>query len=447
MSVFVVAVIGAGMAGSAAAYFLSDLESGMTTKLSIDLIEIGNRTGGRVYALPFRGSKYEAGGSILHSSNQYAVSLSQKLGLKRRKSDKSSLMGIFDGERFVFEESDWEVVTLFRIAHRYGMDVLRMQAIINSMLRHFSQIYVYQKRGVSFRNVRQLLSAMSYKFPDMLQKHFYEHLKNMSMSDVTIDELVQAISLVNYGQPVRQLHAFVGAVSSAGADFAGTLWSIDGGNEQLVHRLAQQSNARLLLQTDVREIELVSDGTYALRDGNANQMIYDSVVIAHPLSMSGITFRGFPDSTNKLIAAEKQMGKYHRTVASFVSGTRSANFTSPHLNDVVVCRDGFFFQSISKVTPVSGATNSENVYKIFSPEPLNPEQMAALFDRVDEVHVVDWRAYPDYRLLDQQTPHFVLHSGLFYVNAIEWAASAMEMSLIGAKNAALLTREFLSARK
>lgn len=449
---FAVAIVGAGMGGSAASFFLSELQAEIGSKVSIDLIERENRTGGRVYALPFRGSKYEAGGSILHSSNHYAVSLSRKFGLKHRKTEKSDLMGIFDGEEFVFKESKWSLVSLFRIARRYGIDMLRMQSIINSMLHQFSQIYVYQKKGISFPDVRRLLSVMSYKFPDLLQTPFYDYLKNVSMSDVTINELVQGISLVNYGQPVRKLHAFVGAVSSAGADFAGSLWSIAGGNELLTQELAQRSASRILLETEIREIELLSDGTYAVRDANANEMIYDSVVIAHPLSLTDISFRGFPLESESVISAEKSMGRYHRTVASFVSGTRSANFTADgdELNDVVVCKDGFFFQSISRLEPASGGSDSNDVYKIFSPKPLVPQQMDALFDTIDEVRVIDWDAYPDYHLLhpDQQhDPQFVLHSGLFYINAIEWAASAMEMSLIGGKNAALLVRDFLSRQK
>jgi len=34
--------------------------------------------------------------------------------------------------------------------------------------------------------------------------------------------------------------------------------------------------------------------------------------------------------------------------------------------------------------------------------------------------------------------NFKLHDALYYVNAIEWAASAMEMSAIGGRNVAIL---------
>lgn len=440
------------MGGSATAFFLSQMGSVKDSKVQIDLIEQADRIGGRVYALPFRGSKYEAGGSILHSSNQYAGSLSHQFGLLHRADDDigSHLMGIFDGEDFVFKESSYSLVTMFRIIQRYGMDALRMQSLVNSMLHHFSRIYVYQKKGTAFKELKQMLAAMSYKFPDLLHHSFYENLRNMSFSDVTINELVQAISMVNYGQPVRGLHAFVGAVSSAGADFSGSLWSIDGGNERLPQELAKRSGARLFLMTQVLEVELLPNGTYIVRDANANEMSHDAIVIAHPLSLSGIQFRGFTDGDMEIISAEKKMGKYHRTVASFVSGVRSTNYTSGDLEDVIVCKDNFFFQSISRLSPASSRMQptdhpvAPDVYKIFSPNPLTPQQLATLFDKIQDVHVIPWDAYPQYYQIQAQNPKFELRKGLYYINAIEWAASAMEMSLISAKNAALLTNQFLS---
>ncbi len=54
----------------------------------------------------------------------------------------------------------------------------------------------------------------------------------------------------------------------------------------------------------------------------------------------------------------------------------------------------------------------------------------------------DWLAYPVYNP-PEECPSFVLDSGMFYINGIEKAASAMEMSAIGGKNVALLARNYL----
>jgi prenylcysteine oxidase/farnesylcysteine lyase len=55
-----------------------------------------------------------------------------------------------------------------------------------------------------------------------------------------------------------------------------------------------------------------------------------------------------------------------------------------------------------------------------------------------DIKVTGWLAYPHYQA-ERRNDKFVLHKNLFHINAIEWAASAMEMSIIGAKNVGLLS--------
>lgn len=80
------------------------------------------------------------------------------------------------------------------------------------------------------------------------------------------------------------------------------------------------------------------------------------------------------------------------------------------------------------------------MYKVFTPEPLTAEQLKQLFLEHSEVKEVRWLAYPHYPATVAQgtLQPFELFDSLYYVNAIEIAASAMEMSVIGARNVALL---------
>ena len=56
-----------------------------------------------------------------------------------------------------------------------------------------------------------------------------------------------------------------------------------------------------------------------------------------------------------------------------------------------------------------------------------------------KVEVFDWLAYPRYRPDERpKLASFVLSPRLYYVNAVEFAASAMEMSAIAARNVANL---------
>lgn len=64
-------------------------------------------------------------------------------------------------------------------------------------------------------------------------------------------------------------------------------------------------------------------------------------------------------------------------------------------------------------------------------------QLRDLFDSRKDLRLVKWLAYPAYSPT-KELPSFVLHDRLYFVNAIESAASAIEMSLVGARNVALL---------
>ena len=79
-----------------------------------------------------------------------------------------------------------------------------------------------------------------------------------------------------------------------------------------------------------------------------------------------------------------------------------------------------------------------NVWKIFSQEPLTHAQLNKLFKTYESKNVIDWLAYPQY-YTKQRHNTFVLYNNLYHINAIEWAASAMEMSVIGAKKCGGIT--------
>lgn len=129
------------------------------------------------------------------------------------------------------------------------------------------------------------------------------------------------------------------------------------------------------------------------------------------------------------------MCKVHQTIQSLVT---------KNLNDfptaLLTTDPDLFFNSIGKQTPVDSKqdnTDSKPVYKVFSQKPLTDQQLNDLFLSYDEIQVVDWLAYPHYKS-KETLPSFQLHDFLFYENAMEIAASAMETSAIAGYNTALL---------
>lgn len=188
---------------------------------------------------------------------------------------------------------------------------------------------------------------------------------------------------------------------------------------------------------------------YVGESGPAHSL-YDIVVIATPLHQgkSDITFSGFSPPI-----PSHYPGRYHQTVATLIHGTLNVSYlgsTEPAseftVSDILTTDSkGCAINSLSSLDPVHipqgykrPPASQSKVWKVFSQQPLSQEQLRDIFLSWDLVSETRWLAYPSYRPPHRKTPPFILHNRLYYLSAVEWAASAMEMSAIAARNVALL---------
>lgn len=448
-----IAVVGAGIGGSAAAYYLRE-EFGAGVK--IDVFEPGT-VGGRLATVKIGDYVYETGGAVIHPLNLHMKHFIEKLGIPTRK-DVPSKMAIFDGKELMFEESDWFIVNFLRMLWRYGFNFLRMQMWVESILDKFMRIYQYQQYGYSFSNVERLLHAMGGdSFLTLVNQTLEESMMGDGFSQVFINDIVAPITRVNYGQSVR-INAFVGAVSLAGADSG--LWAVDGGNRRVCSGLLYNSKSELIsarvtsISVKVRPSKTGTTTSYYevnyVGESGSAHSLYDIVVIATPLhqGMSDITFSGFSPPI-----PSHYPGRYHQTVCTLVHGMVNMSYlgTTEKASDFTVSdilttdSKGCVINSLSSIDPVHipqgyqrPPASQTKVWKVFSPQPLSQEQLRDMFLSWDSVSETRWLAYPSYRPPHRKTPPFILHNRLYYLNAVEWAASAMEMSVISARNVALL---------
>lgn len=321
------------------------------------------------------------------------------------------------------------------------------------------RIYQLQNEHYAYEQLSDLLTAMDSLIYN-LTRTSYKHLlqSEYRLSDEFIEQIVQSITLVNYGQTIS-IPALVGLVSFAGT--GSQLYSIEGGNKLLPLHLAHFSKARLLLNTEVMNINYLGDHRYQIDSKRTDSLsnrsdIYDYVVIATPLSSQTNSIR-FNNLTKRNELINDIFSKYHmhRTVATFVKGQVLDKYKDLSILscDIDGQHGGSFFTSLSKLMPVHNVgprrsnnkdneqpqqSSESNVHKVFSNRRLDHHELYALFDQIDDIQEINWLAYPDYRSVGQPLPPFRLRAGIYYLNAIEWAASAIEMSLIGAKNVALL---------
>src|SRR5262249_17862785 len=147
--------------------------------------------------------------------------------------------------------------------------------------------------------------------------------------------------------------------------------------------------------------------------------------------------------------AQPFYGAYHQTVASFIQGSVAPQ--AFNLDDggdlpteILTNNQTLFYCSVGELHPTAKSNRSfleklerkllrlksdenQQVFKVFTPEPLSNAQTNFLFRSVIAEKSISWFAYPQYSQR-HRLPNplkFELAPNVFSVNMIEWAASAM----------------------
>lgn len=82
------------------------------------------------------------------------------MGLKRVEpgaGSRESLLAIYNGRHFVFTQSSWTIVTVFRMVVRYGLSLFQFRQAPKDLLSKFLRIYSSQKEGQPFSSPEDLL--------------------------------------------------------------------------------------------------------------------------------------------------------------------------------------------------------------------------------------------------------------------------------------------------
>ncbi|XP_043939066.1 prenylcysteine oxidase-like [Protopterus annectens] len=443
-----IAIVGAGIGGTAAAYFLRQ-QFGKCAQ--IDIFENG-KVGGRLATTTVEGNEYEVGGTVIHPRNLHMKDFIRQLGLKERQVNIGRV-GIYNGEKFTFEESSSFLINVLKLQWRYGFNLIRLKIWLNGILEKFSRIYHYQHQEYAFTTVEELLHALGGdEFISMTQATVEEVLLKAGYSQKFMDEMVTPVMRINYGQN-KNVSAFVGAVSLAGAQ--PNLWAVEGGNWLVCQGLINAASAELV-QGRVTAVECQSPPSRAektfssykldIEKSDFSYSVYDIVVLAAPLhkNMANISFQNFSHPVGDF------SGKYHQTVATVVYGLLNVPFFSYKnlneftLNEILTTENPkLFISSVGALSPLNVSVDCKvkvtepAAWKVFSPEPLTQEQLDLLFASYSSKSERTWLAYPHYAP-PEIFPPIILHDNMYYLNSIEWAASAMEMSAIAARNIALL---------
>ncbi|XP_033751430.1 prenylcysteine oxidase-like [Pecten maximus] len=443
-----IAIVGGGIGGTSTAYFMREQ---FGSEAVIDVYE-KNTIGGRLATVNINSRDYESGGSIIHPENLYMVNFTKILGLEKRERPSGQVMGIFDGEEMRMTTSPYTVVTLAKMFWRYGLDIYNLQKWVSSdLMVKFKRIYEVQDAGYAYTNVPELLASMDPSFANYLKKSIMMVMREEGLHEALIHELVMGAMRTNYGQGL-EIPGFVGAISMAGVEPG--LWSVKGGNKVIPENIVKYSKINVIPAV-VKMVEFLEDEPFLYEvyykqdeNGEVKTKRYDMVVIATPLhdGISNIKFEGFQQDIHNFPQ------QYHKTVATFVHGKVNSSYfgmekATEMPNEVFTCNMNLLMNSFGQHLPVDYSSasdkippiNEDIVGKIFSNRELTQEEIKLYFRSIEEVHTVSWMAYPEYNFKKtDDLPPFLLNERLYYVKAIELAASAMEMEALAGRNIALL---------
>ncbi|KAB9653249.1 hypothetical protein FH972_027054 [Carpinus fangiana] len=433
-----VCIIGSGIGGSSVAHFLRRYSSG---PFSIQIFERNGVVGGRMATVNVSGDIFEAGASVLHPKNFYALNYTQSLGLKFKTPSSSSSnslsLGIWDGKKFAFKtllvRSDLPFVDkIVSLANsllmflRYGFSLLRMETFVETTVDRFLKYYGSLESRPLFETVDGMLQWAGLY--NLTTRTLQEELVDARLSPLLIQELVTVITRINYGQSVF-INGLAGAVSLAGS--GGGLWAVEGGNWQMAAGLINRSDAALHLHEKIESISYLGD-YYELNSTLGNSYTCDVVVVATPLDESNIQF-------TPQISIPKR--KLQHTHATFVRGLLNPGYFGldavseiPELVGTIEDPDLPF----SSISVLKQHGEKDMTYKIFSRKRMANVLLDSIFSVRQVTIRINWGAYPHYNAPEVFASFILDGRHLYYVNAFENAASTMETSAVAAENIARL---------
>ncbi|KAK1753181.1 prenylcysteine lyase [Echria macrotheca] len=474
-----IAIIGAGAAGSSAAYHLRTYAEESGTSINITVFEKTDRIGGRTLTInPFGNSsqRVELGASIFIKKNRILFDRLGEFGLQPRDPEVGSdpYLGIWDGDEFVFQINEkhsfwWNAYKVFM---KYGyLAPRRTQQLMETTINKFLRLY--EAPHFPFRSLTQrtyelgLLDATAVTGEQLLRAN--------NIADLYAHDIVQASTRVNYASNLANIHGLDTMVSMApeGA------MSVAGGNWQIFHKMVERSTAGVILNTSVTAIgfataEKESRPRYYIRTETSGEEDYpihfDSVVLATPYQFSKISaaegviqhpideipyvqlhvtifaspFRYSPAFFG--LSDEKQVpGTILTTLGKdddAASGPDGAG------------KAGFFSISVLRTVFNPESKKQEYLYKIFSPEKVTPEFLSRLFgvevpddftggNTETKVKPISWYYPHVFHSYPKALPRVtfqdpIIGPGLYYTSGMESFISTMETNALMGMNVARL---------
>ncbi|VDC01974.1 unnamed protein product [Peniophora sp. CBMAI 1063] len=436
-----IAIIGAGAAGSSAAYFLSKAVERFGITVEVDVYEQNDYVGGRSTTVyPYDDmtlEPVELGASIFVAVNKNMMRASDEFNLTRINfaADDNEQMGIWDGKEFLFTQGtrgngyfgSW--FDTLKVFWRYGYSSpVKAQNIVKALTSRFTDLYL--PTPPRWTNITSVVTELGWADQVMLTGE--EYFSSQGVGEKFIHELIGAATRVNYAQDADKIHALEASVSLAATGAT----AIKGGNWKVFDQFVKRSGAKLYLKDKVETVKKVNADTWLLRSASGTRR-YNSIILAAPAPLAGLELPGEPLTPVDYV-------NLHVTLFTT---------TSPHANPeyfgykpgskvpetILTAKGTAEFNSMTYHGRLKDADGvplepPQWVVKIFSMEKVEDAWIEKLFGHeVNWVYRKLWQPYP---VLPPTTsfPSIKLDDGFYYINAFEPAISTMETETIAARN-------------
>ena len=502
------AIIGAGAAGSSAAYHLSQYAAASDHAVNITIFDLNAHAGGRsttVNALHDPDFPAELGASIFVKINRILYDAAEEFGLQTsasalRSGESAYSVGVWDGETFVFKQAAgsgpwsgyWDVVKLL---WKYGVAPIRVQRMAKSAVDRFLKMYdapVFPWRRLSD-------TAAELGLVEYTSTTGQAMLDEGDAGGAFAREVVQASTRVNYAQNLGQIHGLESLVCMA---TEGPV-AVQGGNWRIFDEMVRRSGADAKFGSVVTGVEINENGTYMVKSKSAKmpglgmdghfdtaedigivvqEDVFDTVILATPMDFSNITFT--PPLANPpnpvdyvthhvtLFTSPHRLSAVYfgladqKDVPEMVITTLPEGLELGNLRGIdAVGPAGFWSVSTLRRIQRDGE-RVQYLYKIFSPAPVTGSWLSSLLgfrydnntasDTLSDLPTRDvtwsfqkvWQSYP-YEVPRTEFEELEFTWGdrgkVWYTSGIEGFISTMETCALSGKNVARLVADDLEA--
>ncbi|KAI8806697.1 hypothetical protein BJ742DRAFT_855000 [Cladochytrium replicatum] len=414
-----IAIVGAGAAGSFAAYYLAQV----LPSAKITVYESSDRAGGRAYAeeIPIGNNKavtVELGASIIAKANFLLLQAARDLKLTAVDSNwceldpenstessdpRAGSLGIWIEHSWSFILSgpnrallDYQRKIRPGLANKYGMKNGMGDAVglVYQSVGRFLQEY----GAGPFLSVTDLVErAQIGDLSTTIAEDFFVNVNKINK--VFVREFLAGITLNTYTQKVDQISAWPASIALFSA--IAELSKIRGGNYRLFDAMLDASNGTIQYSTPVTRITASQTlgSPYTITTANGTTASYDAVIVAAPLS--GSILIELPSNLEPM-----EPLNFVQVYVTVVVGIINPGYFKLQSADdipsfVLIPSTSSPFNSLSilaRVPSTDPRRPGNCVVKLFSSSELQPSDLASLFTSVDYSTKKVWNApgaYPD----------------------------------------------------